>query len=102
MKNEHRRFGHDHPATTINRFPTTLDLNNSKLVYLYLDIVEEPAIADLQSTLGIKRLVLFPVLKRLTANDLIERNGETVPSLPEVVHDRGTGFSRGFAEIRVR
>ena len=56
--------------------PAELDSSNSKLVYLYLDTVEEASITDLRSTLDMKQLALFPVLNTLEGEGLIERDGE--------------------------
>lgn len=55
-----------------------LDSSNSKLIYLYLNTAEETTITDLQSTLQMKQLALFPVLKRFEDKGLVERTGETV------------------------
>ena len=63
--------------TTIDQMPAELDSSNSKLVYLYLETVEEASITDLRSTLDMKQLALFPVLKMLEGEGLIERDGET-------------------------
>lgn len=63
--------------TTFDQMPADLDSSNSKLVYLYLETVEEATIDDLQSTLDLKQLALFPTLATLEGKDLIERNGET-------------------------
>ena len=64
-------------TTTLTQMPATLDSSNSKLVYLYLETVEEASITDLRSTLDMKQLALFPVLKTLEGEGLIERDGET-------------------------
>ena len=45
-------------------------------VYLYLETVEEASITDLQSTLNMQQLALFPVLNTLEGEDLIERDSE--------------------------
>ena len=63
--------------TTLNQLPETLESSDSKLVYLYLATVEEATISDLQSTLGVKQLALFPTLDTLEGEGLIERDGET-------------------------
>ncbi len=39
--------------------PAEFDSSNSKLVYLYLEMVEEASITDLRSTLDMKQLTLF-------------------------------------------
>lgn len=64
------------PATS-NQLPETLESSDSKLVYLYLATVDEATISDLQSTLGVKQLALFPTLDTLEGEGLIERDGET-------------------------
>ena len=64
-------------TTTFDQMPAELDSSNSKLVYLYLKTVEEASITDLRSTLDMKQLALFPVLKTLEGEGLIERDGET-------------------------
>lgn len=62
----------------IDSIPAELDSSNSKLVYLYLSTVEEASIDDLQAALDIQQLTLFPTLRTLEGEDLIERDGETV------------------------
>ena len=64
-------------TTTFDQMPAELDSSNSKLVYLYLETVEEATIDDLQATLDVKQLALFPTLATLEDKDLIERDGET-------------------------
>lgn len=64
-------------TTTLTQMPATLESSNSKLVYLYLATVEEATISELQSTLGMQQLALFPTLDTLEGKDLIERDGET-------------------------
>ena len=41
-------------STTFDGMPADLDSSNSKLVYLYLETVEEATIDDLQATLNLK------------------------------------------------
>ena len=62
--------------TTIDQMPAELDSSNSKLVYLYLETVEEVTISELQSTLDMQQLALFPTLDTLEGEGLIERDGE--------------------------
>lgn len=64
-------------STTLDQLPMTLDSSDSKLVYLYLATVEETSIDDLQATLDLQQLALFPTLKTLESEGLIERDGET-------------------------
>ncbi|MFC6907243.1 TrmB family transcriptional regulator [Halalkalicoccus tibetensis] len=65
-------------TATNDPLPAELDSGNSKLVYLYLSIVEEATVDDLQAALDIQQLTLFPTLRTLEGEDLIERTGETV------------------------
>lgn len=65
-------------TATIDSIPTELDSSNTKLVYLYLSTVEEATVDDMQTALDIRQLTLFPTLRRLEDEDLIERTGETV------------------------
>ena len=64
-------------TTTLNQMPTTLQSSDSKLVYLYLVTVDEATISELQSTLEMQQLALFPTLDTLKGESLIERDGET-------------------------
>ncbi|MFC6905851.1 TrmB family transcriptional regulator [Halalkalicoccus tibetensis] len=67
------------PTTAaIDSLLAELDSSNAKLVYLYLATVEEASIDDLQTALEIQQLTLFPTLRTLEDEDLIERNGETI------------------------
>ena len=59
--------------------PADLDSSNSKLVYLYLETVEKATIDDLQATLDLKQLALFPTLATLEEKNLVEHTGETFP-----------------------
>ncbi|WP_336363992.1 TrmB family transcriptional regulator [Halalkalicoccus salilacus] len=64
-------------TTTLDQMPAALDSSNSKLVYLYLATVDEATISELQSTLEMQQLALFPTLDTLEGEGLIEREGET-------------------------
>ena len=64
-------------STTFTQMHAMLDSSNSKLVYLYLETVEEATISELQSTLDMQQLALFPTLDTLEGEGLIERDGET-------------------------
>lgn len=64
-------------AETIDRFPDELDSDGSKLVYLYLNVVGEATVTEMQSTLNKKQLALYPVLDTLESHDLVEQDGET-------------------------
>ena len=56
--------------------PQEIDSTGSKLVYLYLNAAEEATIEELQSSLRMKQLALFPYLKTLTDEGLVERDGQ--------------------------
>lgn len=64
----------DEPA--VDTLPEELGSPRAKLVYLYLDVADEAAIADLQETLGLKKITLFSILDSLERRNLIERNGD--------------------------
>ncbi|WP_331233947.1 TrmB family transcriptional regulator [Natronorarus salvus] len=66
-----------HTEPTIDDLPAELDSAGSKLVYLYLDVTGDATIDDLQRSLGMKKLALYPVLDTLSAEGLVEREGET-------------------------
>jgi len=66
-----------HTEATIDDLPTELDSAGSKLVYLYLSTCGDATIDDLQSSLRMKKLALYPVLDGLSAEGLVEREGET-------------------------
>ena len=57
--------------------PAEIESASSKLVYLYLHTAGEATVEELQSSLGMKQLALFPVLQTLESEDLITRDGET-------------------------
>lgn len=57
--------------------PTEIESPGSKLVYLYLHTAGEATIDELQSSLGMKQLALFPVLDTLSSEGLVAREGET-------------------------
>lgn len=63
-----------HDRTAI---PTDIESTGSKLVYLYLHTAGASTIEDLQSSLDMKQLALYPVLETLSSEGLITRNGET-------------------------
>lgn len=56
--------------------PDEIDSTGSKLVYLYLNAATEATIDELQSSLRMKQLALFPYLETLTSEGLVERDGE--------------------------
>lgn len=61
----------------IDPLPSTMETTGPKLVYLYLQVVEETTIDDLAGTLGMKLLTLYPMLRSLEADGLVVRDGET-------------------------
>jgi predicted transcriptional regulator len=67
-------------ATTLTHdrteIPTEIESTGSKLVYLYLQTAGEATIEELQSSLGMKQLALFPVLDTLSSSGLVARDGE--------------------------
>ncbi|WP_122089292.1 TrmB family transcriptional regulator [Halalkalicoccus subterraneus] len=71
------RSNYDH-GTTTDPLPTSLESSNSKLVYLYMSTREEATVTELRSTLDMKQLSLFPVLRTLESEGLVTRTGETV------------------------
>jgi predicted transcriptional regulator len=68
---------HDQEHETAVTIPTTLDSSGSKLVYLYLSTVDEATIEDLQTTLEMQQIALFPVLETLESADLVDHDGMT-------------------------
>lgn len=56
--------------------PQEIDSTGSKLVYLYLNAAEEATIEELQRSLQMKQLALFPYLETLTGEGLVERDGQ--------------------------
>ncbi|MEM4782391.1 MAG: helix-turn-helix domain-containing protein [Halalkalicoccus sp.] len=56
--------------------PTEIESAGSKLVYLYLSTAGEATIEELQASLGMKQLSLYPVLDTLSSDGLVTREGE--------------------------
>lgn len=56
--------------------PAEIESASSKLVYLYLHTAGEATVEELQSSLGMKQLALFPVLDTLSSEGLVDREGE--------------------------
>jgi DNA-binding MarR family transcriptional regulator len=54
----------------------------SKLVCLYLSVVGKATMDELNQTLDMQRLRLYPMLSSLEAEGLVERDGDTFRSLP--------------------
>ena len=57
--------------------PTDLDSASSKLVYLYLRTAGECTVDDLQSSLAMKKISLYPLLKSLSKKGHVDSDGET-------------------------
>ena len=57
--------------------PNELDSASSKLVYLYLRTAGGCTVDDLQSSLDMKKISLYPLLKTLSKQGLVDREGET-------------------------
>jgi DNA-binding MarR family transcriptional regulator len=62
-------------SRTTDRFdlPDDLTAADSKLVYLFVSVSDGATVDDLQSSLDIKKISLFPVLDTLSERGLIER-----------------------------
>jgi DNA-binding MarR family transcriptional regulator len=60
---------------TADRFdlPNELTAADSKLVYLFVSVSDGATVDDLQTSLDIKKISLFPVLDTLSQRGLIER-----------------------------
>ncbi|AUV81341.1 TrmB family transcriptional regulator [Salinigranum rubrum] len=57
--------------------PTELDSTSSKLVYLYLRASGSCTIDELQASLDMQKISLYPLLKSLSKKGLVEGEGET-------------------------
>lgn len=68
--------------------PNTFNTSGAKLVYLYLDVAGEATVDELQAALGTKKVTLYPLLRTLTATDLVDRVG-TEYVCREPTPDRG-------------
>ena len=81
-------------AFDIEPLPASMETTGPKLVYLYLQVVEETTIEELAETLGMKLLTLYPMLNTLESDGLVVRNGETYATenthVSELVTDGGT------------
>lgn len=67
---------HQHQPDQIPNFPETVETADAKLVYLYLHQEQEATIDELQAALRIQKIALYPLLRRLTATDHVDRSGE--------------------------
>lgn len=57
--------------------PTELDSTSSKLVYLYLRSTGACTIDELQASLDMKKISLYPLLKSLSKKGYVDSEGET-------------------------
>ncbi|WP_142856344.1 helix-turn-helix domain-containing protein [Salinigranum halophilum] len=57
--------------------PTELDSTSSKLVYLYLRAAGACTVDELQASLDMKKISLYPLLKSLSKKGLVDSEGET-------------------------
>lgn len=60
--------------------PDGLSAAESKLVYLFVATSDGVTVDDLQSSLDLKKITLFPVLDTLSKRGLIERTGDAYVS----------------------
>ncbi|WP_247003739.1 MarR family transcriptional regulator [Halosolutus gelatinilyticus] len=58
------------------RLPTELDSPQGKLVYLYLDATGGATLEDLKGTLSMRKIAILSVLRSLSSQELIERDGD--------------------------
>lgn len=61
----------------VDPFPPGLDSGESKLVYLYLSVVGGATIDRISNALAVKKITLYPLLRALMADGLVERSGAT-------------------------
>ena len=59
-----------------NPVPTELGSPQSKLVYLYLDVVGAATADELTDVLAMKKLSILTVLRSLSNEGLVEKDGE--------------------------
>ncbi len=67
-----------HPTNrtrSVATLPAELESSGAKLVYLYLAVEHDATIDELQATLGMPKVTLYPLLRTLTHDDLVERVG---------------------------
>lgn len=58
---------------TIESLPKGLQSSHTKLVYLYLHAATEAGLDDIEESLGMGSLTLFPILRVLIDHGLVER-----------------------------
>lgn len=66
--------------------PPRSGTTGSKLVCLYLSVVGTATMDELNETLDMRRLRLYPMLSTLEADGLVERDGDTFRSLPRTTN----------------
>ena len=64
--------GESEPKAEHGSLPEELSSSTAKLVYLYLRTAGDATPDQLQSALGVRKLTLLPVLRRLEGAGLIE------------------------------
>lgn len=64
-------------SETTDPVPADLDSSESKLVYLYLSVVDGATIDRIANALAVKKITLYPLLRTLMADGLVERSGAT-------------------------
>ena len=61
----------------LDSLPAELDSPQAKLVYLYLDATGGTTVADLKKTLSLRKMAILSVLRTLSKQELVEKNGAT-------------------------
>ncbi|WP_290818339.1 helix-turn-helix domain-containing protein [Halovivax sp.] len=64
--------------TRCEPLPETLDSPQAKLVYLYLTTSDGATVDDLADALSMRKLSVLSVLRSLSADGLVEREGDRV------------------------
>ena len=72
----HQLLAPETDAETTIDIPTELDSPASKLVYLYLETAGASTVNDLQASLDMGKISLYPLLKSLSKRGLVDRDGE--------------------------
>lgn len=60
-------------SRSVAPLPAELGSSGAKLVYLYLDVENEATIDELQASLGMRKVTLYPLLRTLTRTGLVEK-----------------------------
>lgn len=60
----------------IDPLPDDLCSPQSKLVYLYLEAAEGATLNELNETLSMKKMDVLTVLRSLSSDDLVDRDGD--------------------------